>query len=171
MNLDLSLLGWTHTVASLCALATGAIVLAGLKGTSRHRSFGRLYLLSVIATSLTAFGIYRRGVFFFPHWFGVAALCAIAIGLLCVRLRRPKAFWVNAHLTSMVASYYILVGGGANEAFLRVDILRAMAPDLQNSPLVGATHFAVMAAFAILLAYFNVRYWRRQLPILDTLRS
>jgi uncharacterized membrane protein len=167
MNLDLSLLGWAHTVASLCAVATGAIVLAGLKGTSRHRFFGWLYLVSVIATSLTALGIYRRGVFYFPHWFGIAALAAVAIGLLCVGLRRPKTFWINGHLTGMVASYYILIGGAVNEAFLRIDILRAMAPDVLNSPLVGMTHFAVMAAFAILVAYFNVRYRRRRVPTPD----
>lgn len=170
MNLDLSLLGWVHTVGSLCALATGAIVLVGLKGTSRHRSLGRLYLISILATSFTAFCIYRRGVFYFPHWFGVAALAAIAIGLVCVRLRRPKAFWMNGHLTCMVASYYMLIGGGVNEVFLRVNILRAMAPNVLNSSLVGMTHIAVMAAFVILIAYFNVHYWRHRVPMLNALR-
>jgi uncharacterized membrane protein len=161
MNLNLSLLGWTHTVACLCALATGAIILAGPKGTSRHRLFGLLYLISMLATTLRAFGIYRQGVFYRPHWFGVAALMAVTIGFLCVRLRRPKAYWLNAHLTCMVASYYILIGGGVNEVFLRIDVLHAIAPNVNNSPLVGMTHFAVMAAFAGLAVYFNIRYWRR----------
>src|ERR1700704_5411272 len=120
MNLDLSLLGWAHTLACLCALATGAIVLTGPKGSSQHRSFGRLYLISMLVTNLTALGIYRRGVFYFPHWFGVAALIAITIGFVCVRVRRPRAYWLNAHLTCMVASYYMLIGGGVNEVFLRV---------------------------------------------------
>ncbi len=162
MNLDLSLLGWAHAMACLCALAAGAMVLVGAKGTSRHRSFGRLYLLSMLATNITALGIYRRGVFYFPHWFAVAALIAIAIGFVCVRLRRPAAYWRNVHLTCMVASYYMLIGGGVNEAFLRVGVLHAMAPDVLHSPLVGMTHFAVQAIFAILIAYFNVRYWPRR---------
>ena len=159
LNLDLSLLGWTHTLACLCALAAGAIVLVGPKGTSRHRSFGRLYLMSMLATNLTALGIYRRGMFYFPHWFAVAALIAITIGFICVRFRRPRTYWLNAHLTCMVASYYMLIGGGVNEVFLRVGVLHAMAPDILNSPLVGMTHLAVMSAiFTILIAYFNVRY-------------
>jgi uncharacterized membrane protein len=161
MNLDLSLLGWTHMAACMCAIAAGAVVLSGLKGTSRHRFAGHLYLSAMLATNLTAFAIYRRGVFYRPHWFAVAALVAIAAGFVCVRFRRPRAYWLNAHLTSMVASYYILIGGGVNEVFLRIGFLRAMAPDLNNSPLVGSTHLAVMAVFAILAAYFNVRYWRR----------
>jgi uncharacterized membrane protein len=161
MNLDLSLLGWTHTLACLCALAAGATVLVGPKGTSRHRSIGRLYLVSMLATNLTALAIYRRGMFYFPHWFAVAALIAIGIGFICVRVRRPRTYWLNAHLTCMVASYYMLIGGGVNEVFLRVGVLHAMAPDILNSRLVGMTHFAVQAAFLILIVYFNVRYWRR----------
>ena len=161
MNLDMSGLGWVHTVACLCALTTGAIVLSGKKGTPRHRSVGRLYLVSMLATNLTALGIYSRGVFFFPHWFAVAALIAITIGLVCVRLRRPSAHWRNAHLTCMVASYYMLIGGGVNEVFLRVAVLHAMAPDVLHSPLVGMTHFTVIIMFAALIAYFNVRYWSR----------
>ena len=136
-------------------------MLVGPKGTSRHRSIGRLYLMAMLATNLTALGIYRRGIFYFPHWFAVAALIAISIGFICVRARRPRTYWMNAHLTCMVASYYMLIGGGVNEVFLRVGVLHAMVPDILNSRLVGMTHFAVQAAFLILAAYFNVRYWRR----------
>jgi uncharacterized membrane protein len=160
MNLDLSLLGWIHTVGCLCALTTGAIILAGPKGTSRHRLFGHLYLISMLATNLTAFGIYRQGVFYRPHWFAVAALMTVTIGFLCVRFRRPRAYWLNAHLTCMVASYYILIGGGVNEVFLRVSVLHAMAPNVNSSPLVGLTHLIVMAVFVMLAGYFNIRYWR-----------
>ena len=84
-------------------------------------------------------------------------------GLVCVRVRRPKAYWLNAHLSCMVARYYMLVGGGVNEAFLRVGPLHAMAPDVLNSRLVGVMHVSVMAAFVLLPAYFNVRYRRSAL--------
>lgn len=73
MKLDLSLLGWVHTAGCLCALALGAKVLIGQKGTSWHRLSGHLYLGSILVINLTALGIYRRGMFYFPHWFAVAA--------------------------------------------------------------------------------------------------
>jgi uncharacterized membrane protein len=161
MNLDMSFLGWVHTIACLGALAAGAIVLGGPKGTLRHQTIGRLYLGSMLATNLTALGIYRRGVFFFPHWFAVAALIAIGAGFVCARFHYPRTSWRNVHLTCMVASYYMLIGGGVNEVFLRIDVLHAIAPDVLHSPLVGMTHFAVMIVFASLIAYFNVRYWPR----------
>ena len=158
MNLDLSLLGWAHTIASLCALLAGALVLIGRKADARHRMIGKLYLATIAVTNLTAFGIYRRGIFWFPHWFGVAALVAITIGFLCVRYRLPRAFWLNGHMTCMVASYYMLIGGGVNEIFLRINALHALAPDALNSSLVGMTHLAVMVISASLIAYFNIRY-------------
>jgi uncharacterized membrane protein len=136
-------------------------VLGGPKGTSRHRLFGRLYLISMLATNLTAFGIYRQGVFYRPHWFAVAALMAVTLGFLCAGFRRPRVYWLNAHLTCMVASYYILIGGGVNEVFLRVSVFHDMAPRVSNSPLVGLTHLIVLAVFVMLAAYFNIRYWRR----------
>jgi hypothetical protein len=47
-----------------------------------------------------------------------------------------------------------------NEIFLRVAVLRAVAPNVPNSPVVGMTHFWVMVLFALLGAYFNIRYRR-----------
>jgi uncharacterized membrane protein len=156
MNLDLLALGWVHFAASLIAVAAGAFVLVRPKGTAVHRLRGRIYAGAIIVTSLTGFGIYRSGVFYYPHWFGVAALIVVAIGIAAAHYKRPRRGWMHLHLTCMVASYYILIGGGVNEVFLRVDALRRLAPSISNSPLVGMTHFAVMVLFAALIAYFNV---------------
>lgn len=79
MNLDLYPIGWVHFVASLVALAAGAVVLVRPKGTPVHRVRGRVYVVALVITSITALGIYRSGVFFFPHWFGIAALVAVAL--------------------------------------------------------------------------------------------
>jgi hypothetical protein len=58
----------------------------------------------------------------------------------------------------MLAGYYLLVGGAVNEIFLRVAVLRAVASNVPNSPVVGMTHFWVMVFFVLLGAYFNIRY-------------
>lgn len=154
MNLDLYPIGWVHTLASLVALVVGAIVLVRPKGTPVHKLRGRIYVLAMIATCLTSFAIYRRGVFWFPHWSGVAALILIAAGFAFAHSKIPRG-WMHWHLTCMIASYYLLIGGGVNEVFVRVDALRRIVPDPLNSPLVGLTHFAVMVAFALLIACFN----------------
>jgi uncharacterized membrane protein len=154
MNLDLYPIGWVHLIASLIALAAGALVLVRPKGTPAHRLRGRVYVVALVVTSVTALFIYRSGVFFFAHWFGVASLIVVALGFAAAHFRRPRG-WMHLHLTCMIASYYMLIGGGVNEVFLRVDALRRLAPVLSNSRVVDMTHFAIIVTFAILLAYFN----------------
>lgn len=154
MNLDLYPVGWVHLLFSVIALIAGAIVIVRAKGTPVHRLRGRIYVLALIATCLTSFAIYRVGKFWFPHWFGVASLIVVASGFAFAHYKRPRA-WMHLHLTCMVASYYLLIAGGVNEAFVRVGVLRRLTPNFFNSQLVGMTHFAVMVVFVLLIACFN----------------
>ena len=155
MNLDLLPLGWVHLVASLAALAVGILVLLRPKGTPVHRRRGRVYALAPLVTNVTAVGIYRRRIFFFPHWLAIAALIVTTVGVLAEHFKVPRRAWLHVHLTCLLTSLYLLVGGGVNEVFLRVDILRQLAPSL-NSPIVGLTHLAVQISFLTLIGYFNV---------------
>ena len=159
MNLDLFPLGWVHLVASLAALAVGMLVLLRPKGTPVHKRRGRVYALALLVTSGTALGIYRRGIFFFPHWLALAALIVTTAGVLAAHFQKPRKAWLRLHLTCLLTSLYILVGGGVNEMFLRVDVLRRLAPTL-NSPAVGLTHFGVIIVFLALIGYFNAALLR-----------
>ena len=137
-------------------MAAGAIVLMRPKGTALHRARGGIYIAAMAVTSLTALGIWRRGVFFFPHWLAVAALIITAAAIAAAHFKIPRAGWMHVHLTCMVTSYYLLIGGAVNEAFLRVNLLRRFVPDFNSSAAVGVTQFAVMLLFAALIGYFNV---------------
>jgi uncharacterized membrane protein len=156
MNLDLSTLGWIHAYACLAALALGPLAYFQRKGSAPHRLYGQAYLLVLLAVNLTAFGIYRRHMFWFPHWFAVAALISMALGFAAARFHWPSKGWRHVHLTAMLASYYILVGGGVNEVYLRVEALRRLAYPA-NPQIIGYTHTVVMAAFLVLIAVENIR--------------
>ena len=160
MNLDLLPLGWVHLAASLAALAFGILVLLRPKGTRAHKRRGRVYALTLLATNITALGIYRRGVFFFPHWLAIAVLIVMTVGVLAAHFKIPPKAWLHLHLTCLLTSLCILVGGGVNEMFLRVGVLRRLAPTL-NSPAVGLTHLAVDVCFLMLIGYFNAVVLRR----------
>jgi uncharacterized membrane protein len=160
MNLDLLPVGWVHLGASLLALAAGTLVLLRPKGTPVHKRRGRIYLLALLVTSVTALAIYRRGIFFFPHWLAIAALIVTTAGVLAAHFKRPRRIWLHVHLTCLLTSVYLLVGGGVNEVFLRVDALHRLAPTL-NSPTVGLTHLALQIFFLALIGYFNASLLRR----------
>jgi uncharacterized membrane protein len=164
MNLDLFPIGWVHMLASLVAILVSAAILVRPKGTPAHRRRGRVFVGAILVTSLTALFIYRRGVFFFPHWLALVSLAVTATGFAAARFKVPRRFWPHLHLTCMLASVYILIGGGVNEVFLRIDVLHRSAPGL-NSPAVGMVHLTVIVLFAVLIAYFNAtNLVRRQRP-------
>jgi uncharacterized membrane protein len=160
MNLDLFPLGWVHLVASLLALAVGTLIVLRPKGTPAHKRRGRGYALTLLVTTITALGIYRRGVFFFPHWLAITALIVMTAGILAAHFKIPRKAWLHLHLTRLLTSLYILVGGGVNEIFLRVDLLHRLVPTL-NSPAVGLTHLMVLMFFLTLIGYFNAMALRR----------
>ena len=132
----------------------GLLVIVRPKGTPAHKLSGGIYVMAILVASITALGIYRRGIFFSAHWFAVAALIATAVGITAAHVKRPRPGWMHLHLTCMLVSFYILIGGGVNETFLRISFLRRLIPSL-NAPVVGLTHFAVIIFFAVLIAYFN----------------
>ncbi|MFC5343004.1 hypothetical protein ACETK8_13980 [Brevundimonas staleyi] len=154
MNLDLVPLGWIHSLACLVALAAGPVGFMTRKGSPRHVLIGRAYMVSMIVLNLTALGVYRLGIFFFPHWLAILTLVLIAAGWGSARLIRRHVAWRYVHLSSMIASYYLLIGGGVNEVYLRVDAAR----DLLNAAgpqLLGQTHAVVMLVFLVLLLGWN----------------
>lgn len=154
MNLDLVPLGWFHSIACLIALAAGAYGFATHKGSPRHRLTGQIYLGSMVALNLSALGVYRLGVFFFPHVLAIVTLVVIAIGWAAARSHWPRPMWKHIHLSAMIASYYLLIGGGVNEVFLRIHAMRNLL-DAQGPQLLGQTHGTVMLVFLILLLGWN----------------
>lgn len=161
MNLDLTPLGWVHLVASLVAIVAAVIALVRPKGTPAHRRCGRIYVVAVLITSATALGIYRLGIFFFPHWLAIASLVTTAIAFAAAHLKWPRVGWVHIHLTMMLATVYNLIGGGINEAYLRIDALRRLSGGFGSS-MAGRTHLANLLFFAALIVWFNIGEWRRR---------
>ncbi|WP_396593055.1 hypothetical protein [Brevundimonas sp. R86498] len=154
MNLDLVPLGWVHSLACFIALAAGAYVFATPKGTGRHRQVGQVFVISQLVLNLTALGIYQVGSFFFPHVLAIVTLVLIAAGWGSARLIRRHGVWKHVHLSSMILSYYLLIGGGVNEVFLRIDAMRDLV-SRQGGQIIGMTHAVVMLVFLVLLLGWN----------------
>lgn len=155
MNLDLVPLGWIHSLACLVALALGAYLFATRKGTRRHRQLGQIYLVAQVVLNVTALGIYQLHVFFFPHWLAIITLGLIAVGWLSARFHQPPVVWKHVHLSCMILSYYMLIGGGVNEVYLRIDALHALVTR-EGAGLIGRTHGVVMLVFLVMLVGWNL---------------
>jgi uncharacterized membrane protein len=163
MRLDLSVLGWIHTIACVVALALGGLNLARRKGTNIHRRVGQWYLWSILIVGVTSLGIYSQNRFFFPHWLAVATIALAGLAYLFAHFRWPAKLWLRGHITSTVLTYYLLLGGGVNEAFLRIDGLRQLSGGFP-SPLITAAHLILMALTLAALAWLIMNSSERRWP-------
>ncbi|MBS0360638.1 MAG: hypothetical protein JSR98_04615 [Proteobacteria bacterium] len=155
VNLTMSVVGWFHTAACVAALALGAWLIVARKGTPRHRRWGDGYVAAIVFASLTSLTIYTRHAFTAAHWFAVMAIVTSLGGFALGRWHGSGPAWKYGHLTCMLLSYYVLIGGGVNEVFLRVEPLRHFIVP-QFTPVVGQTHGLVMMAFILLILGFTI---------------
>jgi len=152
MNLSMSVVGVFHTLACVIALAVGAYLMVMRKGTPRHRQLGDIYVGVLLFASVSSLTIYTRHAFTMAHWFGVIAIVLAAAGFALGRWHGKGQAWKYGHIFCMVASYYVLVGGGVNEVFLRVNSLRPVF--LYRYPVVAQVHGMVELAFVLLIVGF-----------------
>lgn len=127
-------LGWTHTLAALAALATGAAVLLTRKGTRRHRQLGWAYVVSMLLLNGTALLIYRLFGRFGPfHAGAVFSFVTVVAGTVAVlgarraRARRndvERARALERHYQWMTWSYVGLAAAAVSELATRMPALR-----------------------------------------------
>jgi hypothetical protein len=105
------------------------------------------------------------------HWLAVITLAVLLLGRLAAS-RQKVAFFAYAHPICMILTYWMLVGGAINEAFVRVRWLQrvahAISPAARGLPgytLVYIVHFTndALILAAIVVAVVQVRQYRRQL--------
>jgi uncharacterized membrane protein len=182
----ISMLGWLHSFACLIALCAGAYVLAARKGTQRHRLLGWGYGCATAMQALTAMGVYRFDISFRPlhigpnifgifHWLAIAMLSLVVLAVFAAR-RQRRLVWAHVHAQAMLASYWILVGGFINEAFVRILPLRIFALSLSpraSNPaatlLVREFQTASTMIWLALAIWFFVKVGRDRRPFVPTI--
>lgn len=146
--MHMTLIGWLHTLACFYALAIGGVLLWRAKGGTTHRRDGLRYIYAMTFVNVSALCIYQLGGFNVFHILALVTLASLAIAFASARWRKPGRYWLRIHLTAIVFSYYQLIGGLINEAFVRVPFLQG------ERALVGLTQGVMMMVFLMLLAYF-----------------
>ena len=161
MEMLKEIISWTHIISATLSLIFGAIVLFGKKGDLKHRKLGIYYFYAMLANNLTALVILNAiGKWFFPHWLALACLIVIIPGIIAVKRKWTK-HWLKIHIICLVISYYLLIGGAINEAFLHIKNLRSLI--INNNPIVGITHMIAQLIFIGLLIYYLRKYRKKQI--------
>lgn len=146
--MHLTLTGWLHTLACSYALMIGGAMLWRAKGGSVHRRDGMRYLYAMLLANLTALGVYQLGGFNVFHILALCTLLSLALAFASAHWRKPRRYWLRIHLGAILFSYYQLIGGLINEAFVRIPALHG------EKAMAGLTQGVAMMVFLMILSYF-----------------
>jgi uncharacterized membrane protein len=156
-------LGSIHISTAMTALLFGAFVFPMTKGTRLHKALGYLYAAALLATNVTAFGLYHlTGHFGMFHVAAIVSFLTLIAALIPVITRRPRKSWLTLHYKYTSWSYVGLLAAALSEAAVR----------LPHAPFWPAVAFGSAIFFGIggwLIARLRDRTVARALPITNDL--
>jgi uncharacterized membrane protein len=139
MSTTLSPLGIFHTVISIVSIVSGAIALLRSGRIMLATPSGKVYLVTMLITCVTSFGIFSKGVLTPGHTLTIVSLLALAVGVFGDLRKRA-----NVRDAAMSFSYFLLWFFTVTEAFTRLPPGQPIALD-QNAPVINAARLLLLA--------------------------
>ncbi len=144
----LSLLGIAHTAISLVPLGAALYSFARFGGIDPGTRSGRVYLVGLVLSVLTAFGLSSTGGFNAGHALGILALLAVVGAWLA-----PKLSFLGragAYLATLGWSFsvFLLLVPGINETLTRLPPAQPLASG-PDSPFVRGALLVWLAIFVV----------------------
>ena len=137
-----------HVVVSLVGILSGAIVLVGMLGSKRSHGWTALFLASTVLTSVSGF-FFPRDHLLPSHIVGIISLVVLAAAILALYAYRLAGAWRPVYVAGAVAALYLNVFVAVVQAFLKLSVLKPLAPTQSEPPFLIA-QLAVMVIFVVL---------------------
>ena len=147
MTLGMSLFAFTlfHTIISIVGILAGIpVVLAMLAGRLKSR-FTALFLWTTVATSITGF-MFPFHKFLPSHGVGTLSLLVLAITIPALYAFHLAGAWRKVYIVGATVALYFNVFVLVVQAFLKVPVLHALAPN-GNEPAFLIAQTLVLALF------------------------
>ena len=153
-------LGWFHTVVGIAALVSGAITLYRFKEISFRTRSGLIYLLATLVTAVTALLIYQHGGFGIAHFMAVAALVALAVGMLAESLTLFGRWSRQIQALSFSATILFHCLPAVTDGLLRLPVGNPVLSSIDD-PVMKMSHLALFVMFLVGVG-FQLRWIGRQ---------
>ena len=147
-----------HVVLSLVGIASGLIVMIGLLRGRGLAGWTVIFLLSLLATSVTGFA-FPVAHLLPSHKVGIVTLVVLAVAALARYVFHLQGVWRSVYVIAAAAALYLDVLVAVVQAFEKVPALHALAPPQIEPPFVVA-QLIVFAVFVV-LTICAVRRFRR----------
>ena len=144
----ISTLGAVHTAISVLPLAAGLYSFVRYHAIEPARRSGQLYLVSMLLSVLTAFGLSSTGGFNPGHALGILALLVIGGSLLIRRLPLFPRLVPYLSQFGFSFSFFLLLVPAIGETLTRLPVGHPLATG-PESPLVRGTVLAWLVIFLV----------------------
>lgn len=147
-GMSLSAYTFVHVLLSLIGIGSGFIVLFGLIKDRRLNGWTSLFLWSTVFTSVTGFG-FPFAQLLPSHIFGALSLVVLTIAIVARYAMKLVGKWRKTYVYCAVFALYLNTFVGVVQAFLKIPVLKSLAPTQSESPFLVA-QFTVLVLFVAL---------------------
>jgi hypothetical protein len=137
-----------HVLLSLAGIGAGFIVVYGLLTAKRLGGWTAIFLTTTILTSLTGF-LFPVEHILPSHIVGIISLVVLAGAILARYALHLVHAWRWIYVVCAVLALYLNSFVAVVQSFLKVPVLKALAPTQKEPPFLVA-QLAVMAIFVVL---------------------
>jgi hypothetical protein len=155
-GMSLATYTFVHVLISLVGIASGLVVLFGLVAAKRLEGWTAVFLATTVATSVTGFG--------FPfdhllpsHKVGFISLVVLAIAIAARYAFHLRGAWRDVYVACAALALYLNVFVGVVQSFLKVPVLKALAPKQTEPPFV-VSQGIVLVLFVVLTVIAAIRF-------------
>jgi len=142
-----------HVLLSLVGIGSGLIVVFGMLTGRRLNSWTAIFLSTTVLTSITGFlfPIKHLGP---AHKIGVASLILLALAIVARYAFHLAGAWARTYVLAAMTALYFNVLIAVAQAFMKVPVLKALAPTRKDPPFLVAESLvlALFIALTILAA-------------------
>ena len=134
-----------HVLISLAGIGSGFVVMYGLLAGKRLDGWNALFLVTMVATSVTGFG-FPFDHLLPPHKVGILSLVVLAIAIVARYILRLAGGWRRTYVVCAALALYFNVFVLVLQAFEKAPALKALAPTQKEPPFLVA-QLVVLALF------------------------
>jgi hypothetical protein len=124
-----------HVVISLVGIVAGFVIVYGLFTGKSFRRWNLLFITTTLATSITGF-LFPVERFLPSHAVGIVSVVVLALAIVALYAMGLSGRWREIYAVTALIAFYLNLVVLAVQLFLKIPILRALAPKQTDLPFV-----------------------------------
>jgi uncharacterized membrane protein len=141
-------LGWFHTIMGIIAMLSAVYTLVKFKEISLENRSGQIYLLTTLATAVTALGIFQHGNFNPAHALAILTLLALAVGTIAATIKPFGGLSRYVQAVSYTATLLFHSIPAITDSLMRLPIGDPVLTSIED-PLLQKCYMVLLALFVV----------------------